>query len=251
VTPGKNPNTELSPEFGELSPFLIAKFYAIRRNNNGSWLAVEGEPIVKCAFTDCNLDATMQWESPFEGGGSTPFQATGAMLKSGEAARRADAAGLPNNFFSNFEGRAGITKLNSTQVFNGMPPVKITVTALFSAWADAEKEVERPFNKLMEWALPQYLAPDRITGLQKAKNTAEAIFPSKAPTIIALNYQGKSYSPLVIESISVPLDSPIDRRGYHTSLSISMTLCTLTALDKYDWQTTYTGGQPIGVKNFA
>ena len=75
-------------------------------------------------------------------------------------------------FLAQFEGRTGITKLNSTQVFNGMPPVKIQVTALFRAWRDSMKEVEAPFNKLMEWALPIELSKDGSV-LARAAETAK------------------------------------------------------------------------------
>ena len=51
-----------------------------------------------------------------------------------------------NDLLKQFEGRTGITKLNSTQVFTGMPPVKIQVTALLRAWRDSASEVEAPLR---------------------------------------------------------------------------------------------------------
>jgi len=131
--------------------------------------------------------------------------------------------------------------LNSVQVFAGMPPCKFSVTALFRAWKDPVKEVEEPFNQLMEWALPVELARDStllsnaISAAKGSKDWIDAVLPSKSPTLIAMLYKGRTFSPLVIESISEPLSSPIDRNGKFTELMVPMTLATLTALDRKDW----------------
>jgi len=133
--------------------------------------------------------------------------------------------------------------LNSVQVFAGMPPCKFSVTALFRAWKDPVKEVEEPFNQLMEWALPVELARDStllsnaISAAKGSKDWIDAVLPSKSPTLIAMLYKGRTFSPLVIESISEPLSSPIDRNGKFTELMVPMTLATLTALDRKDWAT--------------
>jgi hypothetical protein len=63
----------------------------------------------------------------------------------------------------------------------------------------------------------------------------EALFPSAAPVRIAMTYKGRTYSPMVIESIGKPLDAPVDRNGRHVELVIPMTLCSLTALDRELW----------------
>jgi len=117
------------------------------------------------------------------------------------------------------------------------------VTALFRAWKDPVKEVEEPFNQLMEWALPVELARDStllsnaISAAKGSKDWIDAVLPSKSPTLIAMLYKGRTFSPLVIESISEPLSSPIDRNGKFTELMVPMTLATLTALDRKDWAT--------------
>ena len=60
--------------------------------------------------------------------------------------------------------------------------------------------------------------------------------PSKAPAEIAMTYKGKTYAPLVIESIGQPINSPVDCSGRFVELLVPMTLCTLTALDREDWK---------------
>lgn len=182
-------------------------------------------------LVDSNLESVLNWQSPFEQAGpESKAPALFAMLQSGALqpivdslnpfANKKTSASDPQSqqqaetFLKQFEGRTGITKLNSTQVFNGMPPVKITVTVLFRAWRDAASEVEAPFNKLMEWALPIELAKDGSL-LSRAAETVrgtmgyvEALLPSKSPTRIAMKYKGNLYSPLVIESIGMPMNSP-------------------------------------------
>jgi len=241
--------TTLSSEWGGLSKFLIASFYECDRNGN----RLSGSDItVNAALTDtANLEITLNWQSPFEQAGpETKAPTLFAMLQSGVIQPAVDAWGggksqnaNSGDFLKQFEGRTGITKLNSVQVFAGMPPCKFSVTALFRAWKDPVKEVEEPFNQLMEWALPVELARDStllsnaISAAKGSKDWIDAVLPSKSPTLIAMLYKGRTFSPLVIESISEPLSSPIDRNGKFTELMVPMTLATLTALDRKDWAT--------------
>lgn len=240
----------LSSEWGDLSPFLLAKFYEVKRIGKSDWGQTESSDPVKvvAALTEANMEIALNWQSPFESSGpEQQIPTLAALLQTGQIQTFfGQSPGGGNNFFSGFEGRTGITKLNSTQVFNGMPPVKITVTALLRAWSDAAREVERLHNKLMEWALPKRLSNDPTTLVRLvqgigSKSAVDMLMPSESPTTIGLTYKGKTYSPLVIESIGVPLDSPIDRNGRYVSMSIPMTLCTLTAIDRTDWSGKTTG----------
>lgn len=56
----------------------------------------------------------------------------------------------------------------------------------------------------------------------------------RAPTVIAMKYKGRIYSPLVIEAISAP-GFANRRAGDYVEMAISMTLCTLAAIDRGDW----------------
>lgn len=200
------------------------------------------------------MEVTLNWQSPFESAGpETKAPALMAMLSSGALqpvvdvlfGRRGSDPGVAqkksDEFLRQFEGRTGITQLNSTQVFSGMPPVKIQVVALFRAWLAPGKEVMEPVEKLMEWALPVELAADgsaltRLVDTLKGKRGAiEVLMPSRSPVHIAMTYKGRTYSPLVIESIGQPLDAPINRNGLYVEQLIPMTLCTLTALDRKMW----------------
>jgi hypothetical protein len=239
--------TTLSSEWGGLNPLLIASFYEVDRNGQ----RLSGSDItVKAALTDgANLEVSLNWQSPFEQAGpETKAPTLFAMLQSGVIQPLVDSVGggksqadSSGDFLKQFEGRTGITKLNSVQVFNGMPPVKLSVTALFRAWKDPVSEVETPFNQLMDWALPVELARDStllsnaVNATKGSKDWLEAVLPSKSPTFIAMQYKGRTFAPLVIESISEPLSSAIDKNGKFVELLVPMTLATLSALDRKDW----------------
>lgn len=224
-----------------LNKHLIASFVELKREGN-AWKR-NGDVIVQAPFTEASMEVALSWNSPFENSGADKGIPTiSAMLQSGEFAPLLNAAGLGESGFAKsineFQGRTGITKLNSTQVFSGMPPVKIQVTALFRAWSNPYNEVERPFNHLMAWALPVKLETDGaiLSTLGAAKDRdIHKLLPSLAPVCIAMTYKGKTYSPLVIESIGHPMSSPIDKNGNYTELLVPMTLCTLTAIDRNDW----------------
>ncbi|PKD41984.1 hypothetical protein CWO84_02870 [Methylomonas sp. Kb3] len=248
-------SVELTSDWGGLSPHLIASFYPVDRNGirkkyNDKYV------VVKAALVDPNMEASFSWQSPFEQAGpETKAPTLFAMLQSGAIQPIIDAIPLlgdgstgnaaATRLLQQFEGRTGITKLNSVQVFNGMPPVKFTLTALFRAWKDPANEVERPFDQLMEWALPVELAKDSsllVNAVEKVrggdKDWIESVLPSQSPTLLAMSYKGRTYAPLVIESIGQPISSPIDKTGAFVELAVPLSLATLTAIDRQDWSRT-------------
>lgn len=252
----------LSSKWDGLSPLLIASFYVVVKSGD-KWGRAEGEEgfvTVKAALIDANIDIALNWQSPFESAGpESKAPMLMAMLQSGALQPlvdamfnkgdqkdgggngAAEAQKKSNEFLKQFEGRTGITKLNSTQVFSGMPPMKIQATALFRAWSDPASEVEAPMNKLMEWALPKFLEKDStifsnaVEAAKGEKGYVEALMPSQSPVTIAMKYKGRLYSPLVIESVGVPISSPIDSGGNFIEMALPLTLSSLTAIDRTDW----------------
>jgi len=265
-------NDTLSSLWDGLSDHLIAEFWEIAKIGDGydaRWGRIDGKTdpkVVRAPLSDVTMEVSLNWQSPFESSGpECKAPALTAMLQSGtllpivdaisEAAGIKDKDSLAgkifsfldaeeavrksNDFLKQFEGRTGITKLNSTQVFTGMPPLKIQATAIFRAWRDTLTEVEMPFAKLMEWALPIELSKDgsivaRL--LDKGRGMVESLMPSVSPTRIAMKYKNRLFSPLVIESITHPLQSDVDSNGRYVQLAIPMTLCSLTAIDRADWR---------------
>jgi len=251
----------LSSLWDGMSPHLIASFWPVERAASGSrsWKKIEKAPVVKAPLTDANVEMLLGWMSPFENAGSDKGLPTiSAMLQSGALQPWASGVKGGADTLGKFEGRSGMTKLNSTQVFAGMPPLKINVVALFRAWRDAQSEVMAPVHQLIKWALPQDLAPDGpiLSLLKAAKSVAEgkpldegaanAVLPSVAPTKIAMQYKGTLYSPMVIESLGYPINSPVDASGRFVQLAIPMTLCSLAAIDRADWDRAKDGSYVAG-----
>lgn len=241
----------LTSEWGALSPHLIASFWEVDREGRKKQ---GSNTVVKAAVTDeASLEMTLNWQSPFEQAGpETKAPTLFAMLQSGLMQRMMDTMNLgkqsedssaeATRILQQFEGRTGITKLNSVQVFNGMPPAKVTMTLLFRAWSNPASEVEAPFNQLMEWALPVELAEDStlltnaIKAVKGSKDWVEAVLPSQSPTLLAFHYKGRTFAPMVIESISQPLSAPVSKYGRFVELAVPITLATLTAIDRKYWQ---------------
>lgn len=245
----------MSSKWDGLSQHLIASFWAVERAGaSHSWRKIPDTVSIHAPLMDANVDIPLGWISPFENAGADKgVPAISSMLQSGAIQPWAGDKG--NGTLGKFEGRTGITKLNSTQVFAGMQPLKITATALFRAWSDPATEVMAPVMQLIAWALPQELAPDGpiMSLLKAAKGVAEGkpldeaaavgLLPSIAPTKIAMKYKGVLYSPMVIESIGYPINSPVDSNGNHVELAVPLTLCSLAAIDRADWRRA-TNGDP-------
>ncbi len=249
--------SELSSLWGGLNNHLVASFWMSDKNGGAM-----GDAVVRAPLTEASLEVSLGWQSAFENLSPDRSHPTiMSMLQTGYLSQVVSAMGLTGNqsglteknalhgfgqgvesAVQAFEGRSSMTKLNSTQVFTGMPPVKIQVTALFRAWRDADWEVEAPFNQLMSWALPIELAKDgalmsalNAVGGGKVPDAVKTLTPSLAPVLVGMTYKGRTFAPLVIENIQQPLDSPIDSSGKFMSLRVPMTLATLTAIDRKDW----------------
>lgn len=259
----------LGSKWDGLSPHLIARFYEVAQLEvGGPWVDAGKGVTVRAPLTEATLDATLNWQSPFEQTGpESSLPAIMALLQSGSLAPMLDTAGEALGAAADktgltkvadsirggtdramavargLEGRSGMTRLNSMQVFAGMPPIKMQVTALFRAWSDPAIEVDGPFNQLMSWALPAKLSelgPLLVRAADYAVSDSmsltDVLAPSMAPTKIGMTYKGKTYAPLVIEAIGQPINSPVDSSGKYVELLVPMTLCTLTALDRDDWK---------------
>lgn len=247
----------LSSAWGDLNKHLIAKIYPVDDKGNPE----TDKTTIAAPLTDGNLDLTLNWQSAFENTGTdSKLPAISQLLQSGQASAMLNlmAGFFPNDkdspmavFNDTFQkaaqqaekltGSTGITKLNSRQVFTGLPPIKIPITLYFRAWANPQKEVEAPINQLFAWALPQELANTSVLSglledLQKGKiPDLDKIYPSKIPKFVALEYGGRTYKPLVIESIGHPLVLPRSKDGVMLSASVQLTLATLEAWGKQDY----------------
>ena len=239
----------LTSQWGGLSEHLIATFFAVKKGTSDDKKTIRWErdltqPEVKAPITDGNVEVTLNWQSPFENvGPDQKFSSFSALLQAGgfssmmaQLKALFPTSGLVESAsqkVANLEGRSNLTKLNSTQVFNGMPPIKISVTAHFRSYENSNKEVREPMNQLMTWALPKKIAADGPVAAAIGGNLE--VFPSEVPQIIGMKYGDMLWAPLVIESVPYPLTGPRDKRGVLSHASLTMQLATLTALDKDDW----------------
>jgi hypothetical protein len=240
----------LTSQWGGLSPHLIATFFAVKKRASEDkktirWMRDLEQPEVRAPLTDGNIDTTLNWQSPFENvGPDQKFSSFSALIQAGgfsslitslQNLLPAGALDGVAKTAKDLEGKSNFTKLNSTQVFNGMQPIKISVTAHFRAYQDAISEVREPMNRLMAWALPKTIAPDGPLAAGLGGN--QAFFASDVPQIIGMKYADMLWAPLVIEAIPYPLTGPRDAKGTLTHAAMVLQLATLTGLDsKDDWR---------------
>lgn len=246
-------------QWGRLSDKLIARIFPCDADGKEITTIADGLFIqndVRGPITEANFECSLNWQSPFENAGpESKAPALMAMLQTGQIATVANAlqAVLPSDgaigsvlqgtaektaqYAKDLQGRTGITKLNSRQVFSGMPPLKITMVLHFRAMTDPQSEVVEPYKRLLEWALPQKLAADGVLA-EVVRNGSEdfikALFPSLAPQMVGFTYANERYSPMVIESIGNPIDGPKSVDGLPLYRAVQISLATLTALDRND-----------------
>ncbi|MBL6749437.1 MAG: hypothetical protein ISP90_02900 [Nevskia sp.] len=252
----------LRSQWGSLNEQLIAKLYPVEHHYTGNgdyWAVIDGSDSVEGPICDCNLETALQWHSPFEAiGAESKLPLLTGLLQSGglQSALSALASFAPDGSagtiksFSasldlqtvsdrlrDFEGLSGMTRLNSTQIFSGMQPMKFTMTMIFRAWADPKSEVTEPVNQLMQWALPQELSKAGfIESFSKTHNLIRSLFPSKAPQILGFSYGGASVLPVVIESIGQPITVPRDSTGARLHVALQLNVSTLAAIDAAGWR---------------
>lgn len=250
-------SNDLGSDWGTMSPFLLARIFVCDSKGVADTLEFAGVygPLVEGG----SINITQNWQSPFENSGPetkaptlTGLLQTGGLVpvinalqaispfKEGKVADTLDASSDKlKAVMIDLQGRTGVTKLNSRQVFAGMPPVKFTFGVRFRATTSAMAEVEAPLARLLEWVFPQELAEDGILSevLQTTKDVdsfIKALFPSKAPKLLGLTHGGRTYPPSVIESIEYPMDAPRDNQGNYIDLTVQVNMSTLTALDRPD-----------------
>lgn len=161
---------------------------------------------------------------------------SGAIESSDDQNQQQDP-GVSGQLFDKLEGlkgRSTFTKLNSQQIYTSSNSVKISATLVLSAWQNAHLEVERALQKLQEWNAPEKLADKSalMSGLQE--KSLEGFFPSIIPPTVSLTYGGKTYEPLVIESLSAPITAPMTADGSRIAVKCQVTFSSQKAWDKSD-----------------
>ena len=256
-----NPNQAINvsglSQWGALSKHLFATLYPCDAKGVEKTSSTGASSAISAPATDVQFESTLNWQSPFESSGPESKAPTiMALIQTGQVATLANALqlaleGSPVNIGTDFlknlaskaesaakalEGRTGITKLNSRQVFSGMPPIRITMVLHFRAVSDPDIEVIQPYQQLLEWAWPQKLAEAGVVSeiLTSGDGVIRAMFPSIAPQMVGFQFGNERFRPMVIESVGNQLDGPKDSQGRPIYRSVQITLATLTALDAND-----------------
>lgn len=226
------------------------------------------QPTVESIFEDAEFTIESQYSTPFESSnpeGRLPNLM--GMIQSGQAsaayfsffaavndptgvsgviadggAAIGDATGLSDAFASTISdaqdklqgliGRSNFTKLNSRQIFTSSNSVRITGSLVFQAWANAEQEVEAAVTQLQRWASAKSLSSQSLIVGGLSDGFSEAMFPSEIPPMVQLQYGGKTYKPLVIESVSAPITAPMTKDGNRIAVKVQVTFLSLTAWDQ-------------------
>lgn len=132
------------------------------------------------------------------------------------------------------KNRSNFTKLNSRQVYTSSNSVRISATLVFQAWANAKKEVEDALSLLQQWSSPVELSKESLLVASVTDGISEGMFPSIIPPLVQLQYGGKVYKPMVIESVSAPITAPMTANGDRIAIRAQVTFLSLNAWDKND-----------------
>ena len=153
-----------SSNYGSLNPNLIANFTQCDKDG----APIDGGASFKAAVKEGSVEQSFNWASPFENmSAESEKMSLMGLAQTGGIADLSQALGLigesseeknSDNKFQAFsdavEGRSGITKLNSTQVYSGHSPLKVSMTLIFRAWQDPQSEVAAPYQALLKMAYP-------------------------------------------------------------------------------------------------
>lgn len=247
---GGNPTRGIGSDWTGVNPAVLAQIWAC--DERGVPISGTNDGAVIGLADSFEVQGNLNWQSPFEQSGPESVKpGLTAMLQTGslnsfvqsivsKVSPGTQVSGVTSTL-DQLKGRTGLTKLNSVQVFTGMPPLKIAVTLFFRAYADPVKEVEDPIEKLLTWSVPKKLAAggylsEVVTKIGSGADAVETLFPSEIPTMVGITYAGRTYSPMVIESFSDPIDSPKDVNGNRLHAKFQLSLGTLAALDAADIQ---------------
>lgn len=258
----------LSSKWGKLNPRLLAALYPVDREGYPASDPAGDLVMVVAPPLEGSIELSGNWQSAFEQAGAEAKAPTiMAMLQTGQLQSYAEAifgagndatlAGRISLEITEFsragQGRTGMTKLNSTQIFTGAAPVKISMTLNFRAFDDTDAEVQQPVDQLCRWVLAKDLAPNgglaqAIINFREGKGALKALLPSEAPPLLALRYGGYTFSPMALENVSRTLTGPRTSDGGLLNESVQITLSSLTALDQNDWVRAR-AGQPTRMFN--
>ena len=222
-------------------------------------------PVVESLFEDAEFTIESQYSTPFESSNpegrlpnlmgmiqsgqvsaayysffaavNDPTGFTGTLGDNGAAVGEATGISASGIFeeaegqLQGLLGRSNFTKLNSRQIFTSSNSVRISGSLVFQAWANAKTEVEVALQQLQNWASAAKLSAESLIVGGIKNGFSESMFPSIIPPLVQLQYGGKTYSPMVIESVSAPITAPMNKDGHRIAVKAQISFLSLTAWD--------------------
>lgn len=234
---------------GGLSLLQTVRIYPVVRQPEGGWARSTDEDadpyvVVGIPVGEMVLNLITNWSSPFENAGlESVAGSTTSLLQTGELGELLKAFGVGDGLLNNVDGRSSMTRLNSTQVFAGQPPVDLPLTLRFRAIKDPHQEVEQPIKTLIKWSLSQTigdsLITDAVSDIKSGGAGVETILPTVIPLTVCIEYGQRVFSPMIIESVAEPINTKMNAKGRRTECEISIKLQSLFAWDRDYYNETY------------
>lgn len=229
-------------DWGAISSVLLGKISLCDKAGK----RIDGSPIVSGVTIDADMTIEAQYSSPFENSNpESRLPTLMGMLQAGDWVNTVDTVlgnvglgggtGLSDDAkdkLNQLEGRSNFTKVNSTQIYVASSPIRLNVSMFFEAWNDALHEVEHQVATLQQFASAEHLSDDSLVASVANNASISSLFPSKVPPFVSFTYGGKRYAPLLLESVSAPLVTPLDPDGNRLVLEVNLTLVSRTAWDK-------------------
>jgi hypothetical protein len=256
----KLPQSSVSLLYSHISSHLVATITALDSTKED--LPALGDGIVKGLFVDGDQNIESQWQTPFEN--SNPEQKLPTLMAGLQSGQISDVMGSLSEKIKkasstaaeildpvtgylqskaeSVRGKTNLTKVNTKQIFLSTASIRLNLTLAFIAIKDPKVEVENQISLLQQWALPVSLADDGLIGGSIKQGSLDP-FPSTIPPFVSLTLHGKTYKPLIIESVQAPLNVPIDSNGNRLSAQVQINLMSLTAWDKQDIINLYGGSK--------
>ena len=250
-------------QWGKLSQGLLAEIFPLKKVNTESGkfhFERDGQVSVMALLTEGQIEFSNNYTTPFESANpESRLPNLMAMIQSGqmlsglaqafgggyfqkalEMSGMSDIIDKGAKLLESLEGRTSLTKINSTEIYVSSSPLKIPLTLVLRAWADARTEVEDPIALLESWTLPEYLHDQSLlVGLANSGGDGggflNSIWPSKVPPFVGMSYAGRTYKPLLIESCSSPLVVERDENLNRLFAQVTINVTSRTALDAPEW----------------
>lgn len=257
------PFAETQPvQWGRLSKGLLAEIYPLKKINRdgGTFDFERAGASVFALLTEGQIEFSNNYTTPFESSNpESRLPNLMGMIQSGQLISAfgqifggdktqgfldlINLSGLVEqggDLLQSLEGSSNLTKVNSTEIYVSTSPLKMPLTFVLRAWQDAKTEVEDPIARLESWTLPEYLYDQGL--LVSLANSAgsvteqfQSLWPSKVPPFVAIQYAGRTYKPLLIETISSPLVVERDPDLNRLFAQVTLSVTSRTALDAPTW----------------